>query len=78
MKKIIYLVAAGLGGMWIGKILYTIYAYIQVITIHDTVVEGLLWYQVAGFVIGLAIGRYWQTHYEYWSSMSFMPTQIRN
>jgi hypothetical protein len=77
MKKIIYLLTAGAGGAWLGKIIYTIYAYLQLVTVRDIEVDGLLGYQLVGFIIGVAIGRYWQTHYRYWSSMSFMPKPVR-
>ena len=74
---VIYLLASGLGGSWIGKIVYTLYVYMQVIAIGDVEVTGLFWYQLIGFIAGFAIGRYWQTHYEYWSSMRFIPTATR-
>ena len=77
MKKIVYLLASGVGGAWLGKIVYTVYAYIQLVAVNDYTVGGIFWYKLIGFVIGFIIGRYWQLSYKYWDLMSFSPVFTR-
>lgn len=77
MRKVIYLLASALGGVGLGSLLYVGYAYIQLITVDDDVVNGLAMYQLIGAAIGFAIGKYLQTQYKYWSLLSFSPKKYK-
>ena len=77
MRKVIYLLVSAIGGSSIGSLLYVAYAYIQLITVGDDVVDGLILYQTVGAVIGFAQGRYWQTHYKHWSLLRFSPKRAK-
>ena len=73
MRKVIYLLASALGGVGIGSLLYVAYAYIQLITVDDYVVQGLSMYQLVGAVTGVVIGLYWTATYKHWSELRFIP-----